>query len=104
MNVAQREYAGTYSDPPPRAETLDRMEELFRRRRAETITVRTKRMQIEMFDQRFTDMEAQGADRRNEIVNRLTQAALHLAEIEREIIRVAGLIVAEDAAMEILAA
>jgi hypothetical protein len=105
MNVTQIESIdAAYSDPPPWADTFDRMEELCRARRREIITAETKRMQLEMFDRRFTDIEAQGADRRNEIVNRMTRAALRQAELEREIVEVAGHIVAEHAAGEMVTA
>ena len=102
MTAIQIENRDAFCDPLPASDTLDRMEEAIRARRREMIVVQTKKMQVEMFDNRFTDMEAQGADRRNEIVNRMNQASLRQAGIEREIVEVARLIVAEADNAEII--
>jgi hypothetical protein len=85
MTVAQLEHAATvYRDPLPSEDLFDRMEELSRNRRFLIATAAVVRAR----------QEAKG--RSDRTMNLLTQASLRQAEVEREIVEVARLIVAEN--------
>src|SRR5262245_32704635 len=84
MNIAQLEHADICSEllnQSPR----ERLELLFREMRGATITLNTKRMQMDRFDHKFADTEAQFADYRNELSYQLSRAAARLAEINQQI-------------------
>lgn len=95
MNVAQLEHVSTFTEPPPKQSTLERMEELFIAWRREIVTAKNRRFQLEILD------EAQASDRFIRISNQLTQSETRQKEILDEIVEVAGLIYAEHAALEV---
>ena len=102
MTVAQLEHADTFCDPLPAQDTLERMEELFTRRRRELVLVKNRRIQLAGFDERFSDEGWQMSQGRIRLTNELNQAELRMAEIEFEIVEVARLIVAEADNLEMI--
>ncbi len=71
MTLAQLEYIGAFRDPLPALSTMERMADLFKLR------------------------EHWGAVVEDAAINELTRASTYFAEIEREIVAVARLIVVE---------
>jgi hypothetical protein len=93
MTVAQIEHAATLRpDPLPAEDLFDRMESLIRDRRAAIFTTADRRIRLETFEQMGAPADY---SRRVQYSNELTTAAMRQAEIEREIIEVARLLVAE---------
>jgi hypothetical protein len=102
MNIAQIEYADTFTELLPSDETLDRMERLFTDRRREIITAKNRRIRLAAFDERFADESWRMSDGRIRLANELTQAEMKLAENLSQIVEVAGQIYAEHAAAELI--
>ena len=103
MNLAQMEHTRTLQESLPELSTFDRLEDLFRSRRVHSITIATKESQLQRYDMRNTDPEAQASDWRAEILNTMTQATLRRMETEKEIIEVAKMLVAESKNAELIA-
>jgi len=94
LNVAQLENTATFCDPLPTADTMDRMEQLFRSRRALLLSVANKR---ELLNYHAGRLQPNPYPR---IWNELTQAERRLRDTIEEIVAVAEQIVAEDRAGE----
>lgn len=88
MNVAQIEYANSYSDPLPAADTVSRMGKLCVERDKQIERVERRQSVVNAVN-RLHLVAA------TDVNNELTQARLRLREIQQEIVEVARLIVAE---------
>lgn len=82
ISIQQREYAAGYLDAMTPNELLDQGEKLFRQRRIETITTKSSRRLVKMFDGRAGDAESQASDRRADLVKRRVEAEMRLLEAE----------------------
>ena len=101
MNIAQLEYADIYSDPLPSDETLDKLKELCRQHSGTEILVRNKKEVLQYYEKRWPPPSA---EQRASVLNQLTQGALRLAELKRELLEVAEQFVSESRAGEFVTA
>lgn len=99
MSLAQLEHAPTLTDPQPAQDRFEKLFDLLRARNGEIIIAKNRRLQLQSFDDRWPDVEAQAADRRRQIVEQLAQAKMRRGQKEGEIddfiLEVARLLVAE---------
>jgi len=98
MTVAQLEYADQYSDPLPTQDTISKLIDLGREYECLVERVERKQTCINAVNKPWLAITPASQMR---IENELTHLELRLADCKRELVNVARLIVAEDAAMEV---
>lgn len=95
MTVAQIEHKETFTESLPEHATLDRMEQLFIDKRRDEVLIERRRIQLQVFDDNYPGDDWMMSDRRNDLVNQITQSELRHARVAGEIVEVARLLVAE---------